>query len=82
MAVDQLSMGCDDGTVLGQSASDKIALYGADPVVQADALTAPVSTAATATTPYGYTQAQADAIVTWIRAADTALKNLGIIASS
>lgn len=47
---------------------------------QTAALAPPVATAATATTPYGYTQAQADAIVTWIRAADTALKAAGITA--
>lgn len=47
---------------------------------QTAALTPPVATAATATTPYGYTQTQADAIVTWIRAADAALKAAGITA--
>lgn len=47
---------------------------------QASALTPPAATAATNTTPYGYSQAQADAIVTWIRAADTALKALGVTA--
>ena len=34
MAIDQLSKGNDDGTVLGQSASDKIAFFGGTPVVQ------------------------------------------------
>lgn len=47
---------------------------------QAAALTPPVATASTSTTPFGYTQAQADAIVTWIRAADAALKAAGITA--
>jgi hypothetical protein len=41
-------------------------------------LTAPAATAATNTSPYGFSQTQADAIVTWIRAADTLLKNLGM----
>jgi len=41
-------------------------------------LVAPAATAATNSTPYGFSQAQADAIVTWIRAADTQLKALGI----
>jgi len=40
-------------------------------------LVAPAATAATNSTPYGYSQAQADAIVTWIRAADAYLKALG-----
>lgn len=49
---------------------------------QAALTTAPAATAATNSTPYGYSQAQADAIVTWVRAVDTALKNVGIIASA
>lgn len=47
---------------------------------QTAALTPPVATASTSTTPFGYTQSQADAIVTWIRAADAALKAAGITA--
>jgi hypothetical protein len=42
------------------------------------ALTAPAATASTSSTPYGFSQAQADAIVTWIRALDAQLKLLGI----
>ena len=34
MALKQLSDGGADGTTLGQSASDKISLYGATPIVQ------------------------------------------------
>jgi hypothetical protein len=34
MAADQLSKFAPDGTALGQSATDKIALYGATPVAQ------------------------------------------------
>lgn len=34
MALKELSDGGPDGTRLGQSASDKVALYGATPVVQ------------------------------------------------
>jgi hypothetical protein len=41
-------------------------------------LVAPAATAATNATPYGFAQAQADAIVTWIRAADAQLKALGV----
>jgi hypothetical protein len=41
-------------------------------------LVAPANTGSTSTTPFGYSQAQADAIVTWIRAADAQLKALGI----
>lgn len=34
MAADQLSKGSPDGTLWGQSATDKIAAYGGTPVVQ------------------------------------------------
>lgn len=34
MAVTQLSDGNDEGTTLGQSATDKIAFFGAAPIVQ------------------------------------------------
>ena len=82
MSADNLSKKNPDGTSLGQSAADKVSLYGATPVVQATVLTPPVSTGSTSTTPFGYTQSQADAIVTWIRAADVVLKNLGLTAAS
>lgn len=71
-----------DGTVLGQSAADLIAFHGAAPIAQMTVTTAPAATAATNSSPYGYSQAQADAIVTWIRAVDAHLKLKGIIASS
>jgi len=35
MAARQLSDGNDEGTVIGQSATDKVGFYGATPVVQA-----------------------------------------------
>lgn len=34
MAVEYLGSGSDDGTTLGRSATDKIAMYGVTPVVQ------------------------------------------------
>lgn len=78
MAVKQLSDGGSEGTVLGQS-GDKVAFFGATPSVKDTGFTAPAATAATNSTPYGFSQAQADAIVAWIRAADTALKAKGLI---
>lgn len=78
MAVKQLSDGNTDGVSLGQSSTDKVSLFGVAPVVQPSALTAPAATAATNSSPYGFSQAQADAIVTWIRAADVLIKALGI----
>lgn len=40
MSVDHLSKGNPDGTVLGQSATDKVSLYGVTPVARAAAPTA------------------------------------------
>lgn len=82
MTINQLSNGNSDGTQLGQDAADKVSFHGAPPVAQAATLTAPAATAATNSTPFGYSEAQANAIVTWIRGADAALKAKGLIASS
>lgn len=65
MPVRQLSDGNDDGTTLGQSASDKISFYGAAAVVQ--------QSSAAAGTDAATTQALANAL-------RTALLNLGFIA--
>lgn len=81
MTARQLSDGNDDGQILGQSGTDKVGFHGAAPVAQMASTTVPAATAATNSTPYGYTQAQADAILTWIRDVDAHLKLKGIIAS-
>lgn len=78
MAARQLSDGNDEGTVLGQT-GDKIAFFGATAAVKATGFTAPAATAATNSTPYGFSQTQADAIVTWVRAVDAELKAKGLI---
>lgn len=77
----QLSDNNPDGSVLGQSVTDKIGFYGvATPVVKVTGFVQPAATGATNSTPFGYTTAaQADAIVTWIRAVDAALKANGLI---
>lgn len=69
-----------DGTTFGKSGG-KIGFLGTAPSVKATGFTAPAATAATNSTPYGYSQAQADAIVTWIRAVDAELKAKGLIGS-
>lgn len=61
------------GDILDIDSGGKITAQGAQVT-----LVAPASTAATNSSPYGFSQAQADAIVTWIRAADAQLKLLGI----
>lgn len=82
MTIKQLSDGNPDGTVLGQSSTDKISFFGATPVVRQSNITAVTTTASTTTTlAAGYTTtAQADAIVTAINSIITALDNLGLTA--
>ena len=71
-----------NGVVLGQTAAALVGFHGATPIAQMTVTTAPAATSATNSSPYGYSQAQADAIITWIRAVDAHLKLKGIIASS
>lgn len=79
MAVRQISDGNDDGTVLGQSATDKIGFFGATPVAKQTVGAAVASTAATNSSPYGYSQAQADAIVARLNEIRAALVAHGLI---
>lgn len=81
MGVKQLSDGGTDGVCLGQDASDLVAFFGSTPTAQLAATTAPAATAATSTTPFGFSETQANAIVTWIRAVDAELKAKGFIAT-
>jgi hypothetical protein len=72
-----------DGTILGRDADDLIGFYGTTPCDQPAAVTAVATTAATSSSPYGYsTSTQADAIVTAVNALITNLAELGLIASS
>lgn len=80
MAARQLSNGSSEGQVLGQSASDLIAFHGAAPVDQAANVAAVATTAATNSTPYGYAQAQANAIVTAVNALLAMAKEKGLMA--
>lgn len=80
MPAKQLSDGSGDGVCLGQS-GDLIGFFGVTPTTQRAATTAPAATAATNSSPYGFSQAQADALITWARAIDAELKAKGLIAS-
>lgn len=77
-----LGDGGPDGTQLGKRSTYLIAFYGATPVVQQTATTAPSNTAASDRgSQWGYTTStQADALVLCVRAINTALTNIGIIA--
>lgn len=76
----QLSDGRPDGWLLGKSASDKGGFFGKTPVVQQTTATAVATTAATSTAPFGFTEAQANAIIAGINAMKLALDNLGLTA--
>jgi hypothetical protein len=76
----QLSDGNPGGTTLGESATDKISFYNVTPVVQAGSIATIGTTAATTTTPFGFTQTQADTMVGSVNLIIAALKNVGITA--
>ena len=82
MAVKYLDDGNDDGTNFGQSTSSKIGFYGlTTPIVQPTGGVAVTTTAATTSTPYGYTTStQANAIVTAVNATLANLRALGLVA--
>jgi hypothetical protein len=68
MALKQLSDGGPDGTTFGQSSTDKIAFYGATPIVKAAAVTT------LATTP------TATDIATAVNSIISRLQTIGLIA--
>jgi uncharacterized protein YkwD len=74
-----------NGTKISTTASQKIAFHGSTPVIQRTSASqaAVATTAATQTTPYGYTTAaQANAIVTLVNELRAALVEKGIIKGS
>lgn len=75
-----LGSGDDEGEILGRT-SGKVGFFGTDPTAKATGFTAPAATAATNSSPYGFAEAQANAIITWIRAVDAELKAKGLIGS-
>ncbi len=81
MAVKQLSDGGSDGVKLGQSATDLVGVYGVTPIVQRSgaAQAAVITTAATSSTPFGYSEAQANAIVALVNELRASLVAVGII---
>lgn len=72
--------GAPEGEILGRD-DGKIGFFGTTPTVIATGFTAPAATGATSSTPFGYSEAQANAIVTWIRAVDAELKAKGLISA-
>lgn len=72
------------GTKIGTATTQKLGFYNATPIAQRSgaAQAAVVGTAATNSSPYGYSQAQADAIVTLLNEIRTTLVNLGLMKGS
>lgn len=77
--------GNPDGCTFGASTTELVSFYGVTPIAQRSgaAQAAVTTTAATSTTPYGFsTAAQADAIVTLVNELRAALVALGAIKGS
>lgn len=79
MAARQLSDATVDGTVMGQSATDKIGFFGATPVVQQSKGTAYTKTTTTTTTTTALT-VDITALGALVNTLRTALINVGIVA--
>jgi hypothetical protein len=80
MPVKQLSDGNPDGAVLGQSASDLISFYNVPPVAQrSGAAQAAVDTVAPSAGGYGFTETQAQAIITLLNEIRAALVGVGLM---
>lgn len=71
----------EDGYSVGKDAVSKVGMHGAAPTAQrsGSAQAAVATTAATASTPYGYSEAQANGIVTLLNEIRAALVEKGII---
>lgn len=76
--------GTTTGTKIGTAAAQKIGFYGATPVAQrASAAQAAVDTTpATDSSPYGFTENQANAIVALLNEIRTVLVNVGLMKGS
>ena len=81
MAVRHLSDGNDDGTVLGQSATDKIGFYNATPIVQrSGAVQAAAPAGGTGATAGAYdTAAHRDALIDLVNEMRLVLVNSGLM---
>jgi len=82
MPVKQLSDGNPDGTALGQSPNDAISFYNIQPVPQrsGSAQAAVPTTSPTNTTPFGFDQTQATAIITLLNEIRATLVAVGLMA--
>ena len=76
-----ISVGTTTGTKIGTATTQKLGFYNATPIVQpaAAAQAAVATTGATSSTPFGYTEAQANAIVALVNEMRRVLVNLGLM---
>ena len=79
-----ISVGTTTGSIIAATTAQKLGFHAATPVIQraADAQAAVAGTAATNITPYGYSQSQADAIVTLVNELRAAMVEKGLIKGS
>ena len=77
----QVSRASSGGYEVGQSITDLVGFYGTAPIAQraGAAQAAVTTTASTSTSPFGYTQAQADAIVALVNELRAAAVASGLI---
>ena len=77
-----LGMNKPDGTIMGRSATSKIAFYGGTPAVQASLVAAVATTVCSTTTSnFGYTTStQAMAVLTLVNDIRAKLVSLGLMA--
>lgn len=81
MAALQLSQGAPDGTLLGQSTTDKIGFFGATTVVKQTGAAAYTKTTTTTTTTTALT-VDITALASLVNTMRTAMVNLGLMTSS
>jgi len=79
-----LDHGNEDGWGIGKTTADKVGFHGATPTAQrsGSAQAAVAATAATAETPYGYTEAQANAIIALLNEIRATLVAKGLMKGS
>lgn len=81
MAVKNLTDGAPDGAYVGQNASDKVGFFGTTPVAQQAVITAATNTTTTTSTTTALT-VDLDNCRDKLNEVITALKNLGLVATS
>ena len=78
-AIETLSV--TSSAAIGNASTDTVGFYGATVTTQPLAITSVTTTAATSTTPYGYSSTQADGLVTAVNALIVKMRALGLIAT-